>query len=191
MECQSSMWSSRETTVMPCSSKFSAPNLTNPCTLYLKGVQSSVGWPGIPVWYSQCASGHNILDKVVSEVLEQLARQCGLQSVCEVILCRLRGLGPISISPFLALVPDHYFQCQTDGFDVFEDWMRDLLFGLWNMLALAVGRCKELGLYSWFQDNMVGSLGTGCILYLVDSRGKLLRLPLHSLVRCLPLSLQL
>ena len=64
---------------------------------------------------------HIILDKVVSEVLEQLARQCGLQSVLEAILCKSWGLGTIDIFPFLALVPDHYFQCQTDGFDVFED----------------------------------------------------------------------
>ena len=41
--------SGRKTLVTPSSSKFSAPDLTNPCTLYLKGVQSSIEWPGILV----------------------------------------------------------------------------------------------------------------------------------------------
>ena len=46
-EHQFPIQSGRKTSVMPNSSKFSAPNPTNPYTLYLKRVQSSVEWPGI------------------------------------------------------------------------------------------------------------------------------------------------
>ena len=50
------------------------------------------------------------------------------------------------------------------------------------MLAPTVDKCNELGLYCLFRDNIVGRLGkldTGCSIYLDDSQGKLLGLPLH------------
>ena len=58
MECQFLVWSGKKKKGDLGSSflsKFSAPNLTNHCFLYLKGVQFSIEWSKIWEWYSQYA----------------------------------------------------------------------------------------------------------------------------------------
>ena len=115
MEHQSSMWSGRGTTMMPYSSNLVHLTLPTLVPCIWKGCSPQLNGPGSWCDIHSVHWDHTILDKVVSEVLEQLARQYGLQSVLEAILCKSWGLGTIDIFPFLALVPDHYFNAGPVG----------------------------------------------------------------------------
>ena len=67
-------------------SKFSAPDLINPCILYLNGCNSQLN--GSRSYCDNCDrhSDHTILKKIASKILGELTQQGGLQSVGKPLL---------------------------------------------------------------------------------------------------------